>query len=241
MYDTSKYDELFGSSKFKLSEVFNLDLVIQTRKSFGEYESIHKGHFGFICKHCNTPGIMYINKYIYIEHTGKRLKRETIHHSTYDITCPNCGITETYDYLLDPAITPTISMLNIKGYTTTHSCQGHGEQLKEWLLKEKTKNTQTYKNFNSEAYIAFKLGSMHSKVLDLYPLPSIWSYNPAEELDKNSVIIRTSNSPTQNDMCEIYDWACKLPDISRGALVAKIAEIMEELENIPHTNFGYYL
>ena len=233
MLNISKYDELFGSSRFTLREVFKLDLISQTSESLNRYESIQKGHFGFICKHCKVPGIMRIDEHVCMGHQTKKkwYDRELFYQSSYNITCPKCGINVEYKYLLDPAITPVIATLNSKGYVTLFSCQGHHDQSKEWLIE--TKNAHTYSNASSDAYIAFKEDIMCDSVLKLYPLPKTWSYNPSEEYNENMVVIRAKDGvDRQTYLRHIYDWGCRLPNINRGSSAIRVLELMREIERL---------
>lgn len=116
------------------------------------------------------------------------------------IKCYNCGLYfETTDEL-DPNIAQTISVLNMKGYETLFSCEGHDD---------------------NEFYIYFK-EFFHHRILETHPLPEGLYLDENDKLSLGRFIIRSSidhhkdkDEVDRNAMSvmysELYKWALSLP------------------------------
>ena len=155
-----------------------------------------RGHSGFFCKKCFHPIIVRLN----IEYDSEC--DNDLHfwvENRYSFACPECGTINRVNYEIDPNITPTIALLNKKGYKTEFCCEGH-------YTEEGMDN----------AYIYFAK-SVSPDILINNPLPYPWFRDTEIQKDvdcSKELIIRcyTNIYKTDKRMAIIYKWAEGLPE-----------------------------
>ena len=110
----------------------------------------------------------------------------------YNGVCGLCEAEVTFipiDYYLAPAI----YYLNIMGFETVYSCQGH-----------------VYED-GSQPYIYFK----NKDIIQYFDkLPDTWYFDVAEFKDSNKVIIRADGDTIEQiaeNILDLYEWICTLP------------------------------
>lgn len=154
-----------------------------------------RGHAGFYCKHCYHPIVVKMNLEADYE-CDEDLDFEV--RNKYYFKCPECGKNNVFEYEIDPNITPTIALLNKKGYKTKFCCEGHYTE-----------------EGPSSAYIYFD-ESIKPNVLTKYPLPYPWyrDMQIQKYLDESKKFVIRCNLfyKTDKRMNAIYKWAKSLPD-----------------------------
>lgn len=106
--------------------------------------------------------------------------------------CEKCGEIYPNMIMLDPNISDTIQILNLKGYHTLFSCEGHG-------------------NDKITAYIYFK----SKRILDLIAdtIPITW-YIDYSNIREGKFIIRSESANYTEALFDIYEWAKDLVDLN---------------------------
>lgn len=195
------------------------ELLEITRKDSSETGTIVGGFWAYMCPHCGEITLVHGTVNINVDVVNRDMGG--IKHGTANVVdivgmdmddircyaqlmckikCHNCGIYfETTDEL-DPNIANTISVLNIKGYETLFSCEGHDD---------------------SEFYIYFK-EFFHHRILETHPLPEGLYLDENDKIHFGRFIIRSSidhhkdkDEVDRNAMSvmysELYKWALSLP------------------------------
>ena len=87
------------------------------------YKTTIKGNIAFFCTRCYKPILASTD---YKDDTHGERDAEVSMNLSYHIKCPRCGyVFDWNDQPLDPNIAESIARLNIKGYKTLFSCEGH--------------------------------------------------------------------------------------------------------------------
>ena len=88
----------------------------------------------FICKRCFNPKLVNLD-FQFEDNNDKEVHLNKIEINTWCNKCNNYF----HHFMCDPEIAKTISLLNICGYKTKYSCQGHPEfNRKGWLVGDDT-------------------------------------------------------------------------------------------------------
>ena len=157
-------------------------------------------YLGIICPECYHPMIYRAHVQLNIQHVDKLETSPIRLREVYDITCVGCGHQFTWEgSLMDPNITPILSILNKKGWETVESCEGN-------KLYDKPDS-----NVILDAYIRFK-HPRQKVILERIPLPWKWELDTSWEDD---FIIRCTSVGTtiRERMAYLRRWAKALPEV----------------------------
>lgn len=184
-------------------------LVVNDNSQHIKYE----GYTGTFCKRCYSP-IIFKTKYEFECTTGSNNITPSVNFDdflAYDVKCPICKYQEYQNNIvLDPNITLEIANLNLKGYLTLKSCEGH------ILYGDGNGYSGSYIYFANTKYL---------KVFNRYPLPDEW-YIDKEDLADGTLVIRGLDTDDGTRNVKIYkteeakvrrldalhEWVFSLPD-----------------------------
>lgn len=188
-----------------------IDIVVANKDGI----TIRRDWFGFFCKKCFAPHIVYMNYAISNrlnttdEETG--MPTTTVYCLPhFFFTCPKCGHKNEWEGHLDPNITPMLAKLNRKGYETLFSCEGHMVTESCWHPEDNTWDTE--EQAYSCPYILFK--NPHLKEVCKYiPPMGNWKLDNDNVMDKDAFCISVDEqyrSKSEN-MAWLKRWVGCLP------------------------------
>ena len=150
-------------------------------------------YIGFVCPHCFTPMIFRASITMNLQNVDKNSDAPLSITPQYNIQCTRCDVVTSFDYCLDPNITPVIATLNRKGYETLHSCEGHRVNQQD----------------SSLPYIHFKYPK-HKPIVKYIPLQGPWKLDTENEYE---FIIKCDDLsvPIRERMAYLRRWANALP------------------------------
>ena len=113
------------------------------------------GYIGFFCTKCFYPIIRKVNNF----QVNYLLDDDIDIETKFKFKCPNCEHLNEWTEYLDPNITSPLSTLNIRGYPTYCSCEGHPENwsdayilFKDDTLKRKNCKGLKYWEYDKNSY-----------------------------------------------------------------------------------------
>lgn len=111
---------------------------------------IINGELGFFCEHCFQPFYAKVKDFSYYFEISPMISYDQV----FNFRCARCNhYNQWHDRPLDANITSSIALLNLKGYKTYQSCEGHEFE-------------------TDDAYILFE-----HQYFDLRNIPEHWYYD----------------------------------------------------------------
>lgn len=173
---------------------------------------------GLMCPKCFAI-VGTCNQKFEVEFTRKSEPEKFYGHTVHiqvDGWCEECGEYIEEFITIDGDIAATISLLNQKGWKTEFCCAGHKN------------STSAYIYFRRNHYLKY-----------IAILPKGWKIDVEDYVRKRDFIIRSKYD--HYDKYELYEWAKRLPIISKTSNLQKIPdeELMKILLNLPEEQLDF--